>query len=99
MLASQHANPKEAFACHTAGFAGSGGSPYIDSVIMREKDANTARTSASDGTLEERVYYVQNWLSDVVALLDAAGNPLEEIRYSAYGTPSVHPIADLYHMQ
>jgi RHS repeat-associated protein len=91
------ANPKEAFAYHAAGFAGSGGSSYIDSAIMREKDANTGWTAASDGTLEERVYYVQNWRSDVVAILDAAGNPLEEIRYSAYGSPSVHPIADVNH--
>ncbi len=91
------ANPKEAFAYHAAGFAGSGGSSYIDSVIMREKDSTYPWTSASDGTLEERVYYVQNWRSDVVALLDASGNPLEEIRYSAYGSPSVHPIADVNH--
>jgi hypothetical protein len=66
---------------------------------MREKDANTAWTNTSDGTLEERVYYVQNWRSDVVAVLNAVGNPLEDIRPSAPGTPSVNPIADLYHMQ
>jgi RHS repeat-associated protein len=88
-------NPKEAFAYHAAGFAGSGNSSYIDSVIMRDRDANTAWTAASDGTLEERVYYVQNWRSDVVALVNAAGAPLEEIRYTAYGTPSSHPIADV----
>jgi hypothetical protein len=62
---------------------------------MREKDANTAWTAASDGTLEERVFYVQNWRSDVVALVNAAGAPLEELRYTAYGTPSSHPIADV----
>jgi hypothetical protein len=87
--------PKEAFAYHAAGVGGRGGSSYIDSVIMREKDANTVWTAASDGTLEERVFYVQNWRSDVVALVNAAGAPLEEIRYTAYGTPSSHPIADV----
>jgi RHS repeat-associated protein len=62
---------------------------------MPAKHANTAWTAASDGTLEERVYYVQNWRADVVALVNAAGAPLEEIRYTAYGTPSSHPIADV----
>ncbi len=89
------AKPKEAFAYHAAGFAGSGGSSYIDSVIMREKDANTAWMNASDGTLEERVYYVQNWRSDVMAILDSDGRPLERVRYTAFGTPSAHPIADV----
>jgi hypothetical protein len=62
---------------------------------MREKDAITAWTNASDCTLEERVYYVQNWRSDVMAILDSDGNPLERMRYTAYGTPSSHPIADI----
>jgi RHS repeat-associated protein len=62
---------------------------------MLDRDEKTAWTAASDGTLEERVYYVQNWRSDVVALVNAAGAPLEEIRSTAYGTPSSHPIADV----
>lgn len=36
-------------------------------------------------TLEERVFSVQNWHSDVVALVNAAGAPLEEIRSTAHG--------------
>jgi hypothetical protein len=89
------AEPKEAFAYHAAGVGGRGGSSYIDSVIMRDRDEKSGWTAASDGTLEERVFYVQNWRSDVVALVNAAGAPLEEVRYTAYGTPSVHPIADV----
>ena len=41
---------------HNAGLAGTGGSSYIDSVILRDRDANTAWESQADGTLEERVY-------------------------------------------
>ncbi len=43
--------------------------------------------------LEEAVYYVQNHRGDVVALVDAFGNPLERIRYTAYGEPQAyHPV-------
>src|SRR6185295_11741981 len=54
-------SPKEDFVNHNAGLGGKGGSSYIDLVICRNKDANTAWTSASDGVLEERLYYCQNW--------------------------------------
>ncbi len=52
--------------------AGRGGSSYLDSMIMLDKDANTAWDAASDATLEERRYYCQNsggGRADVVALL------------------------------
>jgi RHS repeat-associated protein len=52
----------------------------------RNKDANTAWTSASDGTLEERIYYCQNWRGDVSALVYANGDQVEQVRYSPYGT-------------
>jgi hypothetical protein len=55
------------------GLGNRGGSSNIDSVIMRDRDEKTGWTAASDGTLEERVFYVQNWRSDVVALVNAAG--------------------------
>lgn len=61
-----------------AGWNGSGDAAYIDSVILRDRD-NTAcgsagsggtgcdpRLAASDGTLEERRFYFQNWRADVV---------------------------------
>jgi len=50
------ANPKERFLHHQAGNSGYGGSSYIDSLVLRDRDANTAWTSASDGTLEEQRY-------------------------------------------
>ncbi|MFO0834397.1 MAG: RHS repeat-associated core domain-containing protein [Phycisphaerales bacterium] len=81
-------SPKELFAYHNAGMNGRGGSSYIDSVILRNKDANTAWTSSSDGTCEERIYYVQNWRADVSAVLSDAGEVREWIKYSSYGVPS-----------
>ena len=62
--------------------AGRGSSSYIVVVIMRDEDANTAWTAASDATLEERRYYVQNWRADVDALLTAGGDVSEWVRYS-----------------
>jgi hypothetical protein len=32
---------------------------YFDSVVCRERDANAAWTTLSDGTLEQRHYYLQ----------------------------------------
>jgi len=94
------ATPKEAFAWHAAGPSGFGGSSYIDSIILRDRDNYTGgspnpMTSASDGTLEERRYYCQNWRADVVAVTKPDGTPLEYVRYSSYGEPTVYPVADL----
>ncbi len=80
-------SPKELFAYHNAGANGRGSSSYIDSVILRNKDANTAWTTASDGTLEERIYYVQNWRADVSAVLSDAGVVKEWVKYTSYGIP------------
>jgi RHS repeat-associated protein len=91
----QDANPKEAFIYHAAGVAGRGGSLYVDCVILRDRDDSGAWTAGSDGVLEQRRYYVQNWRADVTALLKTTGEPVEWIRYTAYGTPTVHPIADI----
>ncbi len=72
---------------HNAGLAGTGGSSYIDSVILRDRDANTAWESQADGTLEERVYYCQNWRADVVALMTDSGELINQVRYDPYGVP------------
>lgn len=86
---------KESFVYHTAGVAGRGGSSYIDSVILRDKDANTGWTSAADGTLEDRVFYAQNWRADVVAITKSDGQPTEFIRYTSYGTAQAFAAADV----
>jgi len=87
-------SPKEEFVPHAAGNSGFGWASYIDLVVCRDKDANTAWTSASDGTLEERVYYCQNWRADVSAIVGAAGGMLEWVKYSAYGVPFGLPGGD-----
>lgn len=91
-------SPKEQFVFHAAGTGGTGGSSYIDSVVLRDKDANTAWTSASDSTLEDRIYYCQNWRNDVSVLVKPeSGNGLEIvewIKYSAYGVPYCIAAAD-----
>jgi hypothetical protein len=66
---------KERFVHHNAGHAGRGGSSYIDSVAFRDRDANTAWTSSTDGTREERRYLFQNWRQDVSALMTDVGKP------------------------
>ena len=54
-----------------------------------------AWSAAGTGNLDERRYYCQNWRGDVVALTKSTGVPLEYVRYSSYGEPTVYPVADL----
>jgi len=93
----EDSTPKESFVYHAAGNAGrgGGGSSYIDSVVLRDRDTTNGWSGAADGTLEERRYYVQNWRADVVAIAKSDGNPLEYVFYSAYGEATVQPIADV----
>ena len=79
---------------HQAGIDGNGESSYIDLAICRNKDANTAWTSASDGVLEERLYYCQNWRADVSAIVTSSGTMKEWVKYSAYGIPFGMPGGD-----
>jgi RHS repeat-associated protein len=79
----------ELFVHHNAGADGLGGSSYIDTLILRERDTNY------DGTLDERIYYCQNWRADVVTLIDSAGEALEHPRYSPYGVPNALPAGDV----
>lgn len=69
--------------------------------MLRDEDANPdgvgTWSAASDGTLEERLYYCQNWRGDVVALIDDTADQVEQARYSAYGVSFGLPaeIADM----
>ncbi len=51
--------------------------------------SDTRWDAASNGMLEERFYYCQNWRHDVVAVVDAngGGQQVEQVRYEAYGVP------------
>lgn len=87
-------NPKEVFVSHQAGLDGSGDSSYIDSVILRRRDANSGWTSAADATMEERRYYCQNWRADVSAIITSGGLIVEWTKYSSYGIPFGLPGGD-----
>jgi RHS repeat-associated protein len=96
------ANPKEQFLYHAAGNGGWGGSSYIDSVILRDRDTNlwtnVGKPSSGTSLLQERLYYCQNWRADVVVMLDFAitGTTLvQNVRYSAYGVPFGIPYGDV----
>ena len=88
-------SPKEQFYYHAAGLGGKGGSSYIDSVIFRDRDNTTAFPSSSDGTLEERTCYCQNWRSDVSAIVTSGGSLVEWVKYTGYGVPLSIPAGDL----
>ncbi len=87
-------SPKEQFAYHNAGLGGYGGSSAIDGVILRDKDASTNWEDASDGTLEERVYYCQNWRGDVSVVIEDDADMVEWVKYSSYGIPFGLPKGD-----
>jgi hypothetical protein len=80
--------PTEEFVHHDAGLDGRGGSSYIDLVALRERDTD------DNGSLEERMYYCQNWRADVSAVIDGNGEMYEWVKYSAYGVPFGLPGAD-----
>ena len=87
-------DPKEEFVNQLAGRDGSGRSSYINGVVARDKDEDTAWTSESDGVLEQRFYYCHNWRGDVVVISDDSGALVEWVKYSAYGVPFGLPGAD-----
>jgi RHS repeat-associated protein len=98
------AEAKERFVYHAAGAGGFGGSSYIDSVILRDRDNSEKWYVEADGSLETRVYYCQNWRADVVATIGPTatgeGNGLqvlERVKYDSYGRPRVMLIADYDH--
>ncbi|TVS05272.1 MAG: RHS repeat-associated core domain-containing protein [Phycisphaerales bacterium] len=88
-------DPKEVFVHHNAGLAGYGGSSYIDSVILRDRDTSAAWHEEAGDTRAERVYYAQNWRGDVSALLTDTGSMIEWVKYSAYGVPYALPAGDV----
>ncbi|MCC6244764.1 MAG: hypothetical protein IT353_18100, partial [Gemmatimonadaceae bacterium] len=84
---SNDTSPKETTVYHAGGLGGGGGSSYIDSVILADKDMSNGWGGAADGTREKRVYLLQNWRADVSCVTDQAGKVLEWIKYSPYGVP------------
>lgn len=87
------ADPKEVYVQNAAGLGGYGGASYIDSMLLRDRDASTAWTAQANA-LDERVYYCPSWRSDVAALLTSSGKMLETQRYLSYGAPDGSPAGD-----
>ena len=56
---------------------------YIDDLVLRDRDTD------ENGSLEERLYAVQDANWNIVALANSSGAIQERFIYSAYGTPSV----------
>ncbi|MFQ5380717.1 MAG: hypothetical protein ACE5EF_03705, partial [Dehalococcoidia bacterium] len=81
-------DPTEEYVFHAAGANGTGGSSYIDLVVLRDRD------TTDNGTMDERVYYCQNWRADVSALVDDSGELVEWVKYSSYGVPFALPAGD-----
>ncbi len=71
----------EVFTYGQAGMDGYGGSSYIDAIICRERDITT------NGSFDDRYYYLQNWRHDVVAMMTYDGAIKERVMYDAYGRP------------
>ena len=55
--------------------------------MLRDRDNSSKWCQASDGVLETRHYYAQNWRADVSAIFDNSGAVMEWQKYSAYGVP------------
>ncbi|WP_428940632.1 RHS repeat-associated core domain-containing protein [Fontivita pretiosa] len=56
---------------------------YVDELILRERD------TADDGTLEERLYALQDANYSVTCIIDTAGDAAERYTYTPYGVRSV----------
>jgi RHS repeat-associated protein len=89
---SVDADAKERYVHHAAGRNGMGS--YLDSVILRDRDQTNGNNGVADGTLEQRLYFGQNWRADVSVLMSDSGRILERIKYSAYGVATRVPVAD-----
>jgi hypothetical protein len=61
---------------------------------MRDRDANTAWTAASDSNREERRYHCPIWRADTGAIVTSAGKWVESGKNASYGTPFGIPACD-----
>jgi RHS repeat-associated protein len=68
------------------------GSTPIDLAVLRDRD--TTASWASSTTTDERIYDRQNWRADVSVLTKSDDQPIEWIKYSAYGVPTSYALAD-----
>jgi RHS repeat-associated protein len=59
------------------------GHRYIDDLVLRDRDTD------SDGSLNERLYALQDSTWSVTTIIDSTGTPTERYSYSAYGSVRV----------
>ena len=57
------------------------GERYIDDLVLRDRD------TTGDGTLDERLYALQDANWNIVAVIDTTGDVQERYAYQAYGVP------------
>jgi RHS repeat-associated protein len=57
---------------------------YVDELVLRDRDTN------ADGSLDERLYALQDSNFNVTALADTSGAVQERYSYTPYGTRSIH---------
>ncbi|MBX3388499.1 MAG: hypothetical protein KF691_03475 [Phycisphaeraceae bacterium] len=89
--------PHERFVYHNAGMDGRGSSSYIDDVILRERDNGDLLSDAAGASLADRLYYLQNWRHDVVAISKENGEIVERPKYTSYGVPKTASVGDFNH--
>jgi RHS repeat-associated protein len=57
---------------------------YVDALVLRDRDTD------ANGSLDERLYVIQDANFNVVALLDTSGNVVERYTYSPFGVQTVY---------
>ncbi len=61
------------------------GQRYIDDLVLRDRDTSDPR----NGTLDERLYCLQDANWNVTSVADSSGTIQERYAYDAYGTPRI----------
>ncbi|MDW8244650.1 MAG: RHS repeat-associated core domain-containing protein [Thermogemmata sp.] len=56
---------------------------YVDAMVLRDRDTN------GDGSLDERLYVVQDANFNVTAIVDNAGNVVERYAYDPFGSVTI----------
>ena len=76
---SAHTVPKEQFHYHQAELDGSGGSSYINAVVLRQEEDYSSWANLADRVLEQCYYYIQSRRVVVSAIINESGMMTEWI--------------------
>jgi hypothetical protein len=92
------ADPKETFLHHPAKLRGPA---FLGSPVLRDRDADLFTqpelwsTRAPAGERTERVYHCADFRGNISAMVSAAGELVEQYRYSPTGVPFGIPLGDV----